>query len=44
MGHVYKLIHDMDNAICCYVKAWEMVNKKFSAHQEYADEVSLFIE
>mmetsp|Transcript_22415 Transcript_22415/g.48576 ORF Transcript_22415/g.48576 Transcript_22415/m.48576 type:complete len:1615 (+) Transcript_22415:1-4845(+) len=40
MGHVYKLIHDMDNAICCYVKAWEMVNKKFSAYQEYADEWS----
>ncbi|KAL7543830.1 hypothetical protein ACHAXR_013162 [Thalassiosira sp. AJA248-18] len=38
MGHVYKIINDMDNAICCYVKALEMLNKKFSAHREHADE------
>ena len=43
MGHVYKLINDMDNAICCNVKALEMVNKKLSTYREHADEVSLFI-
>jgi hypothetical protein len=38
MGHVYKIINDLDNAVCCYVKALQMVNKKFSNYQEEADE------
>ena len=38
MGQVYKLLRDMDNAICCYVKALEMVNKKFQLHREPACE------
>jgi len=40
MGHVYKLTGDLDNAICCYVKALEMVNQKFSTLREHADEWS----
>ena len=36
MGQVYKLLDDIDNAICCYVKALEMVNKKFQAYQQPA--------
>ena len=38
MGQVYKLLRDMDNAICCYVKALEMVNKKYQLHREPACE------
>ncbi|KAL9178952.1 hypothetical protein ACHAXT_011925 [Thalassiosira profunda] len=38
LGHVYKLVDDLDNAICCYIKALEMVNAKFSSYKEPADE------
>ena len=38
MGQVYKLLDDIDNAICCYVKSLEMVNKKFQAYQQPAGE------
>ena len=29
MGNVYRTTHDENNAICCYVTALEMTNKKF---------------
>mmetsp|Transcript_26648 Transcript_26648/g.63910 ORF Transcript_26648/g.63910 Transcript_26648/m.63910 type:complete len:2683 (+) Transcript_26648:137-8185(+) len=38
MGHVYKIINDIDNAICCYVKSLEMVNKKFQTYRDPVDE------
>ena len=40
MGHVYKVIHDIDNSVCCYVKASEMLTKKYLSHREFADEWS----
>ena len=38
MGHVYKIINDFDNSICCYVKAIELVTKKYVSYLEHADE------
>ena len=40
MGHVYKIINDLDNAVCCNVKALQMVNSKFSNYQNEADDFS----
>lgn len=38
MGHVYKIINDVDNAICCYCKSLEMVSKKLQSIQDPVDE------
>jgi len=38
MGHVYKLINDVDNAICCYAKALEMVNKTFQTYRDQSQD------
>ena len=38
MGNVYKVVDDVDNAICCYVKALEMLNRKYARHREHVDE------
>ena len=41
MGQVYKLVNDLDNSICCYVKAIDMMHKKISTCLDHADAVSL---
>lgn len=38
MGNVYKVVDDVDDAICCYVKALEMLNRKYARHRELVDE------
>ena len=38
MGNVYKVVDDIDDAICCYVKALEMLNRKYSRHRKPVDE------
>jgi len=38
MGHVYKVVNDVDNAVPCYVKALEMLTKKMTACRRSVDE------
>jgi len=38
MGNVYKVVDDIDDAICCYVKALEMLNRKYARHRDSVDE------
>ena len=42
MGRVYETMNDADNAICCYVKALEMVNAKFRRYRDPVDEFDTF--
>ncbi len=36
------MMQETDNAICCYVKALEMLNTKFRSHREQVDEFDAF--
>ena len=38
MGNVYKVVDDVDDAICCYMKALEMLNRKYARHRKSVDE------
>jgi tetratricopeptide (TPR) repeat protein len=38
MGNVYKVVDDIDNAICCYMKGLEMLNRKYARYREHVDE------
>ena len=38
MGHVYKVVNDMDNAVPCYVRVLEMLTKKMITHRNAVDE------
>ena len=38
LGNVYKVVNDIDNAICCYVKALEMLNRKYARNRDHVDE------
>ena len=42
MGRVYETMNDADNAICCYVKALEMVNTKIRRYRDTVDEFDSF--
>ena len=41
MGNVYKVVDDIDDAICCYVKALEMLNRKYARHRNPVDTWSI---